>query len=144
MPLFMQKGQELEAEDVEAIDCKDGKRRYRRKDNKTWVKLLTYWAGSATIRLAYKTKRTWKNRILEVRYEFYSLEQLSEEEAIEIAEMIVSEEQDWFDFYNEKHVIGLEQREVKIEADDMHFLRELEDERQILEKEKVYDLKGWV
>ena len=143
MALFSQKGKDIESEDVETVDCIDGVRRYRRIDNKTWVKLLRYYTGSVSIRLAYKTRRTWKNRVVEVRYEFYSIEKLSEEKAIEIAELIANEEADWFDFYNEKHVIGLEQNEIEVKADEMSFLRQLEDEQRIIEKEKFYDLKGW-
>lgn len=147
MPSFMQKGEIVEARDVETVHCKDRKTRFRRIDNKTWVKVLTLVVGSASIRLAYEGRRSWNNRIFEVHFDFYALEKISEEKAIQIAKDIISEDDyaNFFDFYNKETVIGFEQAEHKITEDDLRTVEDVEESEDEItfDNEKVLDLRGW-
>jgi len=145
MPLFSQKGKTLKADTVETVDCKDHVRRYRRIDRKTWVKRHSYYIIDVHVRLAYESSRhRWKNRTLEVTFTITSTRDIKDAKAIEYAEKIVaSPEYDWFDFYNHRSVIGLETREEHIDEQDMTFLQDLESEEDIIEDEKVIDVKGW-
>lgn len=145
MAMFSQKGHDIDADEVESVSCKDGKTRWRRSDNKTWVKVLSFYRGTAHVRLQYKSSRKWHNRVFEVTFEFVSYEGITEEHAADIAYEILTEEDDAYDFINQKSVIGFEQTQQTIEEDDLSDIRELDRSGSDyhITSSKVDDLKGW-
>jgi len=144
MAVFSQKGKPLPPEDVEVCHCKDGKDRWRKADNKTWVRVETFYEGNATIHLAYKSSRKWHNRVFEVRFEWIASEPLSEERAEQIAQNILEEYDDALNFLKEPSVIGFEQTEVeKVSEDDIDRIKELQENDPAITDSSVKDLKGW-
>lgn len=158
MPFFSQKDKGLDLDEIEPVHCKawttkkgvhkEARTLFRRKDNKTWVKVHNITTGSAHIRLAYKNeRRAWKNRIFEVKFDFTAETPLTEEKASDIAKEIMRKDDstEWFDFYNEESVLGFEQSEHKVKEDDLDACSDVEqsDEGIALDNAKAYDLKGW-
>lgn len=149
MAKFEQKGRFYDSKEVESIECKDGKTRFRLIENKKWVRRATFYEGSVTVRVRYVSSRKWNNRTFAVTFDYISNERLSDEKLQHLAENIIESEDDtdWFDFHNQSSVAGAaEEVEVEVETeDDINRLKELDKSKGsvVVEDHKTEDLKGW-
>jgi len=140
--IFSQKGKPIEEEDVEVVECKDGKTRFRRKDNKTWVKAHGLWRCRFYVKFSYKSRRKWKNRRIDIEFEVLSRKRLNVREITEIAEEILRRKAEWFDFYSSVEIGDTEQEFVRF-YDEPKLFDEIPDDTYEIEDERVYDLRGW-
>jgi len=140
--MFSQKGKPVEEDNVEVVECRDGKTRFRRKDKKTWVKAHGLFRCSFYVRFSYKSKRKWKNRRVDIEFTVLSKRKLRDSEVFDIATKILERKAEWFDFYTSVEIGDTEQEFVRF-YDEPKLFDEIPDDTYEIENERVYDLRGW-
>lgn len=139
MTLFSQKGIEIDEKNVEEITSKKGKTLFRRKDNKTFVKVLTVWKGEFYVKFSYRSQdMPSKNRLFDVIFETISKHKLKDADIKKLAEQIIERKVEWFDFWNRVEIGEAKQTEEKIKIKKDILEGEYE-----IESESAKDLHGW-